>query len=685
MSNLEYINEPMLEMYIFECSQNIQQLEELILSSEETNDYCEDSVNEIFRIMHTIKGSSAMMMFDNIANLAHHVEDLFYFIREEKPKHIDFALLSDLILDSVDFVKVEIEKIKNQDSVDGDAQHLIENINEHVEILKLSNNTLSKTNNCSTNQMTKQQQYLSEGKKQSEKSNCFKLIVYFEEDCEMENIRAYSLVHELQNISLQVFHLPEDIIENDHAMETIRKDGFILYLESHLSMGDIKCLMENNVDFLKEYTLCQLDDDNLLQQFYVPDTDPMFEVDTQQIEEKNKNKSDQPHVNGSGIISVNVSKLDQLMDLMGEMVIAESMVTQNPDLQGLNLDNFHKAARQLHKITSEVQDIVMSIRMVPLRTTFHKMHRIARDMSKKLDKLIQLNIIGEDTEVDKNIIEHLSDPLMHLVRNAIDHGIESGDERIQKGKPQEGIITLEAKNAGSDVLVYVRDNGKGLSREKILHKAKINNMLHKPENEMTDKEVFNLIFLPGFSTNEDVTEFSGRGVGMDVVTKNIESVGGSVSIESTIGVGSTFIIKIPLTLAIIDGMNIKVGNSRYTIPLTAIKESFRPKPNEIICDPDNNEMIMVRGQCYPILRLHKYFEVETDIQDFSQGILVMIEHEDQVLCIFSDELLGQQQVVVKSLPIYIKKITGLTGCTLLGDGSISLILDMAGLMGVINT
>ncbi len=674
----------MLEMYIFECSQNIQQLEELILSSEETNNYCEEAVNEIFRIMHTIKGSSAMMLFDNIANLAHHVEDLFYFIREEKPKHIDFALLSDLVLDSVDFVKVEIEKIKNGDPVDGTAEQVIASINEHVETLKISNNSLMSTKVSSPNQEAKQHYYIPKDKQESKECNFIKLVVFFEEDCEMENIRAYGLVHDLQDHCQQVFFLPEDIIENDQAIDTIRKDGFILYIETDHTIEEIKYIMENNVDFLKDYTLCRLDDDALMQQFYIQNTVEILEENILQIEEKNLNRPDQHSATSDSIISVNVSKLDQLMDLMGEMVIAESMVTQNPDLKDLNLDNFHKAARQLHKITSEVQDIVMSIRMVPLRTTFHKMNRIARDMSKKLNKSIQLKIIGEDTEVDKNIIEHISDPLMHLVRNAIDHGIESGDERIQKGKSQEGNITLEAKNAGSDVLVYVKDDGKGLSRKKILFRAKENNILHKPEEDMTDKEVFNLIFLPGFSTNENVTEFSGRGVGMDVVMKNIESVGGTVTIESILGIGSTFTIKIPLTLAIIDGMNIKVGNSRYTIPLNAIKESFRPKPSEIISDPDSNEMIMVRGQCYPILRLHKYFEVHTDIQEFSEGILVMIEHDDQTLCIFSDELLGQQQVVVKSLPSYIKKIKGLTGCTLLGDGSISLILDMAGLMGVIN-
>ncbi|MDF2675679.1 MAG: cheA2 [Clostridiales bacterium] len=329
--------------------------------------------------------------------------------------------------------------------------------------------------------------------------------------------------------------------------------------------------------------------------------------------------------------------------------------------------------------------MVMSIRMVPLSSTFHKMHRIVRDMNKKLNKEVQLEIIGEETEVDKSIIEHISDPLMHLVRNSIDHGIESVEDRRSNGKNELGRVTLEAKNAGNDVVILIKDDGKGLSKDKILEKAKQNGLLHKSENDMSDKEIFNLIFIPGFSTNDAVTEFSGRGVGMDVVVKNIEKVGGSVSVDSVMGFGTTITMKIPLTLAIVDGMNISVGRSCYTIPTIAIKQSFRPKETDIIRDPHGNEMIMVRGVCYPILRLHKLYKVKDAQVHFHKGILVMVENEGKTVCIFADELLGEQQVVVKTLPTYIKrikKIEGLSGCTLLGDGSISLILDAAGLTNI---
>jgi two-component system, chemotaxis family, sensor kinase CheA len=320
--------------------------------------------------------------------------------------------------------------------------------------------------------------------------------------------------------------------------------------------------------------------------------------------------------------------------------------------------------------------------MVPISSTFLKMERIIRDMNKKLKKDVELIISGEETEVDKNIIEHISDPLMHLIRNAIDHGIEASEERLSKGKIGPGKIMLGAENSGGEVWITVSDNGRGLNREKIIERAVQNGLLKKPEKEMTDKEIYSLIFIPGFSTNDNVTEFSGRGVGMDVVSKNIEAVGGSTAIDSVSGQGTTITLKIPLTLAIIDGMNIRVGSAGYTVPITSIRESFKARDKDIVTDPDGNEMIMVRGQCYRISRLHELFKVKTEIKRITDGIILMVENKSEIIGIFADELLGQQQVVVKALPNYVKRmkpIKGLAGCTLLGDGSISLILDTVGL------
>ncbi len=682
----EYSSGPLLDMFLFETTQLIEQLEACILNTENIGYYSRDVINEIFRIMHTIKGSSAMMRYENISLLAHSIEDMFYFLREENVKDINYSELSDLVLASVDFIKEQIEKIRGGSAADDDASMMITNNKDFLTNLKEP----SSSNNMYS----------------------YRAVIHFQEGSEMENIRAYNVVHNLKDIAGEIKHIPEDVLAQN-ATEIIRRDGFILFMKSNYTYVDVHQLLMQTI-FLKELDLEELNTEeteqmisNQIQDSISLETQPSQEkleaskeetqvkltgtehnlqqtIQGQNLQSQSMQSQDMKQSLQQSIISVPVTKLDLLMNLMGEFVITEAMVTQNPDLKGLKLENFRKATRQLSKITNELQDVIMSIRMVPLSATFHKMNRVIRDMSKKLNKNVKLSIIGEDTEVDKNIIEHISDPLMHLVRNAIDHGIESPQERVSKGKPEAGTITLEAKNAGSDVLVIVKDDGKGLNKEKLLNKAKQNGLLYKPESDMSDKEIYNLIFHPGFSTNESVTEFSGRGVGMDVVVKNIETIGGIVSSESVPGEGLTIIMKIPLTLAIIDGMNIKLGCSSYTIPTINIRESFRPNEKNIFSDPDGNEMIMVRGQCYPILRLYELFQVDTDIKEFSEGIIIMIEQDENVICLFVDELLGQQQVVVKALPEYVRRFSkskGLAGCTLLGDGSISLILDIAGLVG----
>jgi len=617
--------------------------------------------------MHTIKGSSAMMLFNNISTLAHSIEDLFYYIREAKPEIVDTSSLSDLVLEGIDFIKVEVEKIKNGNDLDGDPSGLINSIQEFLSDLKQKNNYDLPVKSDEKTDTEKQQFYIKRDKlKEKDYNNTFKAIIYFEDDCEMFDIHAFTVLHNLKDIAHVILHIPEDIIDNENAEDAIKTNGFKIYLKTDYTNEDTYDFLMKIVS-VKDVELVQLDEDDeeLIQLIDNQNQDqdieqdnvkvPVIVQENDKVESENKNKDTHVSSTQQSFISVNVAKLDKLMDLVGEMVIAEAMVIQNPDIQGLELENFHKASRQLSKITDEIQDIVMSIRMVPLSTTFHKMHRIVRDMSKKLGKEVQLIIAGEDTEVDKNVIEHISDPLMHLVRNAIDHGIEDAEERLNKGKPKTGTINLEAGNEGSDVVITVRDDGKGLNKEKILKKARENNMLFKNEADMTDKEIFNLILLPGFSTKDKITEYSGRGVGMDVVVRNIEAVGGSISIDSVPDAGTTVTLRIPLTLAIIDGMNLRVGKSCFTLPTISIKESFRPAKRDIIKDPDGNEMIMVRGQCYPILRLHEILKVKTDITEFTDGIVIMVEQNGKYFCLFADELLGQQQVVVKAMPEYIRR------------------------------
>jgi two-component system, chemotaxis family, sensor kinase CheA len=683
----QYSNETMLDMYVYETAQNLEQLERCILESEESSGYKKETINEIFRAMHTIKGSSAMMLYNNISELAHAMEDLFYFIREHNPQVIDYTVLSNLILDGVDFIKVELHKIKSEEPVDGDASGLRQSIINFLKLVQEKNPVTEEMPIQQVDGNKKSHYYIAPNKTDTHTEfHYFKATVYFDDGCEMENIRAFAIIHNIKDIANEVYYHPADIIENDDSIQIIREEGFKIYVKADRSYSELRDFFHQTL-FLKDLELAQLANKEEFQSYAQTSQinmkdEPVKKPSLQTLDNKQEKEMSISSVSQS-MISVNVTKLDKLMDLVGELVISESMVLQNPDLKGLELNDFQKAARQLHKIIYELQDTIMSIRMVPLSNTFHKMQRIVRDMSKRLEKEVQLEIVGEGTEVDKNIIEHVADPLMHLVRNAIDHGIETTQERVAMGKPKTGKVYLEAKNAGSDVIILVKDDGRGLNKKKILKRARENNLLGKAEEEMTDKEIYNLILLPGFSTKEDITEFSGRGVGMDVVTKNIDLVGGTVSIDSEEGVGSTFKLKIPLTLAIIDGMNIQVGNSYYTIPITAIQESFRPKKEDIIRDHNDNEMIIMRGECYSIIRMHKLFHIKTEITDLTEGIIIMIKQDDKRACIFADKLLGQQQVVVKSLPKYIRssyKNKGLAGCTLLGDGNISLILDIAGVL-----
>lgn len=686
-----YNHEPMLDMFVFETTQLLEQLEQVIIYSEKSSTYEQDIINEIFRIMHTIKGSSAMMHFHNISTLAHTVEDLFYFLRGEKPLNVNCSKLSDMVLESIDFIKVEMQNIEIGDNPDRDASSLIENIKSFLTTLKELNHK------ADTNGVKEQSDIMGGMQRHSisqpattmpSQNRSFKAVIYFEEGCEMENIRAYTVIRNLKGVAEEVCYIPANISDNDNSVEIIRREGFQIWFTTDRSFEEMHNFFSQTI-FLKDLELVELVNNGFNQfvsekQMNLEASFPVkiSQVDTES-EEKGLDRDTQLVSSHQNIISVNVTKLDKLMDLVGELVISEAMVTQNPDLAGVTLENFQKAARQHRKIINELQDIAMSIRMVPLSTTLQKMNRIVRDMSKKLSKEVRLEIIGEETEVDKNIIEHISDPLMHLIRNSIDHGIESAEERKAKGKSEAGKVTLEAKNAGGDVLIIVKDDGKGLNKEKILARARVNGLMNRPESELLDKEIYSYIFLPGFSTKDKVTEFSGRGVGMDVVTKNIGAVGGTISVDSIPDEGMMITLKIPLTLAIMDGMIIRVGKSIYTVPIINIKESFKAKEADVITDPDGNEMIMIRGECYPILRLHELYKVKTDITNIPDGIMVMVENEGKGLCIFVDGLIGEQQVVVKALPKYIrniKKVRGLAGCTLLGDGSISLILDIAGLL-----
>jgi two-component system chemotaxis sensor kinase CheA len=322
--------------------------------------------------------------------------------------------------------------------------------------------------------------------------------------------------------------------------------------------------------------------------------------------------------------------------------------------------------------------------MVPIQATFQRMRRGIRDMSKHLGKNVELVLVGENTEVDKTVLDAIGDPVMHLVRNAVDHAIEAPEERAVAGKNPTGHVTLSAQNVGGEVIISVSDDGRGLDRERILAKAESKGLLRKPVSEYSDREIDNLLTAPGFSTREDVTEYSGRGVGLDVVKMNVERLGGTVIIESVQGVGTNVLMKIPLTLAIIDCMEIRIGDDIFAIPIGNIRESFKSSAGRFIVDPNGNEMMMLRGTVYPIVRLYSKLGIENAVKNLDDGILILTDSTDRKGCLMVDELVGKFQVVVKSTPAYLKeygvKSTGISGCTIMGNGDVSLILDVQELL-----
>ena len=388
---------------------------------------------------------------------------------------------------------------------------------------------------------------------------------------------------------------------------------------------------------------------------------------------------------GSSSIRVDTGKIDSLINMVGELVITQSMLGMlGEDFSMDKLGRLREGLAQLERHTRELQESVMQIRMLPISFTFSRFPRLVHDLSQKLGKKIELRMSGENTEVDKTVIEKIGDPLVHLVRNSVDHGIESPEERVAAGKPETGVVHLSAEHRGGNIVIEIRDDGKGLARDKILQKG-IERGLVRPEDNLSDKQIFELIFQPGFSTAEQVSGVSGRGVGMDVVRRNINELGGAIEIDSEQGKGSTITIRLPLTLAILDGQSICIGSETYIVPLVSIIESIQVRPHMVRHVAGKGETFRLRDEYLPIVRMHEIFGIPdaraTRIED---GIVVVVEAGGRKCGLFVDDLLGQQQVVIKSLEANYGRVEGLSGATILGDGSVALILDIPGVMRLAN-
>jgi two-component system chemotaxis sensor kinase CheA len=381
---------------------------------------------------------------------------------------------------------------------------------------------------------------------------------------------------------------------------------------------------------------------------------------------------------GPRAVKVDTGKLDYLVEMVGELVIAQSLIQHDPDLAVVHSPKLTRNLGHLTRITADVQRVAMAMRMIPVGQLFGRMARLVRDLARKSGKQANLELSGEDTELDRNMVEELADPLMHMIRNSVDHGAELPEARSAAGKNPVARLDLKAYHQGGFINIEVSDDGRGLVREKILAKAQARGLVSGGEN-LSDQEVFNFIFEPGFSTAEQITDVSGRGVGMDVVRKQVAKLRGRIDISSRPGQGTTFIIKLPLTMAIIEGLIVGVGVHRYIVPLFSVKEMFKPAPAALSTVPDGGEMVLVRGALLPILRLHRRFGVVPTSAESSDGVLIVVESARKNFCVQVDELIGKQEVVIKSLGETFKNVTGVAGGSILGDGRVGLILDVEAL------
>ncbi|MHB8068332.1 MAG: chemotaxis protein CheA [Desulfobaccales bacterium] len=380
-------------------------------------------------------------------------------------------------------------------------------------------------------------------------------------------------------------------------------------------------------------------------------------------------------------VKVDISKVDNLVNLMGELVIAQSQVRQNPNLSTISDPKLERDLAQVSRITSELQMISMSMRMVPIGQTLRKMVRLVRDLSRKSKKTVELHLEGEDTEIDRNMVEAIYDPLVHLVRNALDHGLESPKERQAQGKSPEGHVWLRAYHKGGNVVIDIEEDGRGLDRDRILAKAQERGLV-QPGEQLNATQIDHLIFEPGFSTAETITDISGRGVGMDVVRLTIERLQGKIEINSRPQQGTRFTLRMPLTMAIIDGLVVKVGKERYILPAVAVRETLRPAASDYFTVQGQGELIKVRSQLIPLLRLHRLFRTGNGDIPPTEALVMVVEHEGKQRGLLVDDILGKQEVVIKSLGESFQKIKGLAGGTILGDGRVGLILDLAGIFAL---
>lgn len=678
MAKYEQSMEGMLDVFLFETNELLEKLDEILIRTE-SDTLGEEDVGEIFRIMHTVKGSAAMMGLHNVSKLAHSLEDLFSIIREDPNVQFDKPALYELLYAGSDGMKNEIENLSDESVPLTDFTEQIAKNRAFAAAMKGESPAAEAAPQQSAGEAN--------GVFTAEDGeDVLAFRVMYQSSCLMPSIRAMVLLKHLKAVCELVSSIPADL-DADSAGDEISAKGLVIKVKAASPEAVLEKLknginVENAVQIQRQAKKAE------------PAPTPAPSSQTAQPAQPARSQqaakpsapahaaAAKKHDDKSGaMISVKLEKLDRLMTLATEIVIAESGVLHSRDLLPYRseIPNFYKSARELKKLTDELQDVVMSVRMVPINTVFSKMNRVVRDMNKKLGKNVTLVIEGEDTEVDKSAADLLGDPLMHLVRNAVDHGIESPEERAAAGKTEPPTVTLSARYESNDALIEVRDNGAGMDPQKLLEKARSKGMLEKPEQEYTRQECLELIMKAGFSTNTEVTEFSGRGVGMDVVRKNLEKVGGALLVDSELGKGSVFTIRVPMSLSISDCMVIQLGGREYAVPVSAIKEIFRPKAEQLNVTPDGRETVL-SDKLYRMIRLSEHFGLEGCESDPQDGIILLCTAESGEAALMADGILEEMQIAIKPFSAYLSKFglkeSGFSGTSVLGDGSIIPVLDV---------
>lgn len=662
-----------LNVFLEESKENIQELNDLLLELEKNR---EDSeiLNNIFRIVHTLKGMAGTMEFNSLAKFSHKLENIFDLLRNKK---IDLTNhLMDFLFKAADALEESINNIA--DGGDGEVLeikelfHLIDNFvdsttsKDNLEKSKAtSNENFNENNNEIYSKIDNETMEVLKkvyNKAKNENLNFLLLKIILVDDVQLKQARAYAIYHKLEENGCEI------VYSYPHT-EDIEKENF----DKELIYGVVTSKGLNEIAELVK-KVAEVDS------VYIDEFSTMnFELSQKRKEEENEKKliEEKKEVKLSKTIRVDINKLDELMNLMAELVIARSRIIET--LNKYDVKDVDESLTQLSRITLDLQNVVMKIRMVPIAFVFNRFPRLVRDLAKDLGKKINFIIQGEETELDRTVVDEIGDPLIHLLRNSIDHGIEGPHERISKGKPETGLLRLSARHEGNGVVIEIEDDGRGLDKEAIIRKAIEKGLLNSSESsKLNDEEIYNFIFLPGFSTKIKSTELSGRGVGMDVVKNTIENLKGTISLETKKDKGTKISIRLPLTLAIIEALLTTVNDDVYAIPIANIDTTQRITDGELKT-VQGQEVFLLRGEVMPVVRLRNLFGYQLQEEDSKEHI-VIIKIGNKKYGVVVDRLLGQDDIVIKSLGSLLNNVKEFSGGAILGDGRIALILDVASLL-----